>query len=100
MNLITYLIENKLAKNQPHANAKIALLHLQDICNDEAAVIARVKLYEAHKASRCTARTTGRYVLKWQSRGYPCRSPWSPCLLELNRITMAFVSASRQCHGQ
>lgn len=52
MNLITYLLTHKLAKNEPHARAKIVLLKLQDIAHDEAAVIARLELYEAWRKSR------------------------------------------------
>ena len=75
MNLITYLIENKLAKNQPHANAKIALLKLQDICNDEAAVIARVKLYEAHKASKMHGKNDRAICAEMAIKGVPVSKP-------------------------
>ena len=75
MNLITYLIENKLAKNEPHANAKIALLKLQDICNDEPAVIARVKLYEAHKASKLHGKNDRAICAQMAIAGTPVPEP-------------------------
>lgn len=80
MNLITYLTETKLngkplAKNVPHANAKIALLHLQDICNDESAVIARVKLYEAHKASKLHGKNDRAICAEMAIKGEPVPAP-------------------------
>lgn len=86
MNLITYLIENKLAKNEPHANAKIALLHLQDICNDESAVIARVELYEAHKASKLHGKNDRAICAEMAIKGIPVPKPVVDMFAELPQI--------------
>lgn len=86
MNIIHWLIEKKLAKNEPHANAKIALLHLQDICNDEAAVIARVELYEAHKASKLHGKNDRAICAEMAIKGIPVPKPVVDMFAKIDEI--------------